>query len=494
MRLSIPLAAVPFLILAGCTAGPDYAGPAAANAIAPPASFARNGGTPMAAPGVANWWTVLNDPLLDRLEADALGANSDAAMVAARLRQARASLRSERANGSPSGNAQATVLHARLPGVDLGTSDSENGQGDGQQDSGSDGDENQSLTFYNLGFDASWEIDLWGGQRRSVEAARAQAEAAEASLADAQVALTAEVAQTYVNLRDRQQRIALAAQSAERQSMLLDLVHQRHSAGTASALDVEQQRDLLEQAGAARVPLTAERDAYLNALAVLTGRAPGELDAQLSPLGPVPLPPAEVAVGDPAALLQRRPDVRAAERQYAAATARIGVIEAARFPSLSLMGLVGLGGTSVGDVVDPDSLAALALPRLTWNFLDFGRSDAKVEQARGVQDEAAARYRGAVLKALQDSEDALARFGARRQTTASALRSLATARRTEALMRQRFEGGTATRLQVLDAERQRIGAEQTLSQATAAMTGDFVALQKALGLGWQDARSQPKAN
>lgn len=483
MRHFLTLAAVTPLILTGCVAGTDYAGPAGAHAVAPPSRFVRGGDVAETTPAVSKWWTALDDPLLDQLVTDALAANTDTAIASARLRQARASLRTERLKSRPTFSTQATVLHATLPGVDLGTEDSES---DGPQDSqGESGSE--TLNFYNLGFDASWEIDLWGGQRRNVEAARAQAAAAQANVADAQVAITAEVAQAYVNLRDRQQRIALSRQSAERQSAMLALAQQRYARGTASALDVEQQRDLLEQASAAQVPLSAERDAYLNALAVLTGRAPGELDGQLGAAAAMPLPPAQVAIGDPAALLQRRPDVRAAERRYAAATASIGVAQAARFPRLSFMGLIGLGGTRIGDVVDPDSLAALAVPRLTWNFFDFGRNAAQVEQARGVQDEAAAQYRGAVLKALQDSEDALTRFGARRQTTASAIRSVATARRAETLVRQRFEGGTATRIQVLDAERRRIGAEQTLSQANAAMTSDFVALQKALGLGWQDA-------
>ncbi|WP_172451964.1 TolC family protein, partial [Sphingobium sp. SA916] len=200
---------------------------------------------------------------------------------------------------------------------------------------------------------------------------------------------------------------------------------------------------------------------------------------------PVPLPPAQVAVGDPAALLRRRPDIRAAERQFAAATARIGVAEAARFPSLSFMGLIGIGGTDPGDLVDLDTLAAIAMPRLSWSFLDFGRNAARVGQAEGVRDEAAAQYRQAVLNALRDGEDALSRFGARRLSVASAARSKASAERAAALMRQRFEAGTATRIQLLDAERQSLSAAQALTQGTAAMTADYIALQKALGLGWQ---------
>jgi NodT family efflux transporter outer membrane factor (OMF) lipoprotein len=473
---------LPLSGLAACTVGPNYKDATAAGAVVPPAQFARANDPAVAgtqALDVSAWWKAMGDPTLDQLEEQALAANPNVAIAQARLRQARASVRSERANAAPSVNASAIALHAKVPGVDLGSSDSDSSD----SDSGSD---SQSLNFYNLGFDASWEVDLWGGKRRGVEAARAQLDAAQANVADAQVALTAEVAQAYVTLRERQQRLALVDRDAQAQRQTLELTRQRRAAGTASELDLEQQRDKLEQSEAARLPLAADRDAYLNALAVLTGQAPGALDATLATAGPVPLPPASVPVSDPESLIRRRPDVRAAERQYAAATARIGVAEAARFPSLSFMGLIGIGGTHVDDVVDPDNLAAIALPRLSWNFLDFGRTASQVEKAKGAQDEAAAQYRAAVLKALQDSEDALARYGASRQTAASAARSLATADRSTALMRQRFAAGTGSRIQLLDAERQSLSAAQALSQANGAMTANFAALQKALGLGWHE--------
>jgi NodT family efflux transporter outer membrane factor (OMF) lipoprotein len=470
MRSSIFI--LPLACLAGCTVGPNYQGPASAGAVAAPERFAR--GQPdltVQAPAAAQWWSALGDPVLDTLETQALAASPNVAIAQARLRQARASLRSEKASALPNGNAQSVYLHAKVPGVNLGQSDGDT------QDNGSGSE--------TLGFDASWEVDLWGGKRRGTEAARAQLDAAQANLADAQVSLTAEVAQAYVNLRDRQQRLALAQDATARQRDLLTLVTQARAQGTASELDLEKQRDQLEQAQAAMLPLLAERDAYLNALAVLVGQAPGALDPVLAGQAPVPLPPADVAVGDPAALVKRRPDVRAAERQYAAATAKIGVAEAARFPSLSFMGLIGSGGSNPGDVFDTDNLAAIAVPRLSWNFLDFGRNAAQVEQARGVQDEAAAQYRAAVLKALQDCEDALARYGAQRQAVQSAGRSLASAEHTQALMRQRFEAGASARNELLTAEAQRIASAQTLTQANAAMTADFVALQKALGLGWR---------
>lgn len=475
MRSSIFI--LPLVCLAGCAVGPDYQGPASAGAVAAPGRFARAQPDLAAqAPAAAQWWTALGDPVLDTLETQALAASPNVALAQARLRQARASLRSERANALPNGNAQSIYLHAKVPGVNLGETEGE------PQDGGSD---SQSLDFYNLGFDASWEVDLWGGKRRGTQAARAQLDAAQANLADSQVSLTAEVAQAYVNLRDRQQRLGLAQDATERQRDLLALVTQARTQGTASELDLEKQRDQLEQAQAAMLPLEAERDAYLNVLAVLVGQAPGALDPVLQAQAPVPLPPADVAIGDPASLIQRRPDVRAAERQYAAATAKIGVAQAARFPSVSFMGLIGIGGTHPGDVLDTDNLSAIAVPRLSWNFLDFGRNAARVEQARGVQDEAAAQYRATVLMALQDCEDALARYGTRRQAVQSAARSLASADHTQALMHQRFQAGVSTRNEWLQAQARRIASAQTLAQANAAMTADFVALQKALGLGWE---------
>lgn len=481
MRSSIFI--LPLACLAGCTVGPDYQGTASAGAVAAPERFARaQPDLAVQAPAAAQWWTALGDPVLDTLETQALAASPNVALAQARLRQARASLRSERANAAPNANVQSIYLHAKVPGVNLGQGESGSESGGETQDGGSD---SQSLDFYNLGFDASWEVDLWGGKRRGTEAARAQLDAAQANLADSQVSLTAEVAQAYVNLRDRQQRLALAQDATGRQRDLLTLVTQARTQGTASELDLEKQRDQLEQALAAVLPLEAERDAYLNALAVLVGQAPGALDPVLAAQAPVPLPPASVTVGDPAALIQRRPDVRAAERQYAAATAKIGVAEAARFPSLSFMGLIGIGGTHPGDLLDTDNLSAIAVPRLSWNFLDFGRNAAQVERAKGVQDEAAAQYRAAVLKALQDCEDALARYGAQRQAVQSAARSLASADHTQALVLQRFQAGVSTRNELLQAQARRIASAQTLTQANAVMTADFVALQKALGLGWQ---------
>lgn len=470
-------------LLAGCTLGPNYAGPPKALPDAPtPATFVRADGTSVtAAPPVADWWKPLGDPLLDDLIARALASNTDVAAGEARLRQARAALGQERANAGPSVSASALYAHAHVPGLDLGSSDT----GSGGEGSGEGGSGSTDLNLYNLGFNASWEVDLFGGQRRAVEAARASLEGAEASLADVQVSLAANVAKSYLDLRDRQQRMALGQQSIAWQEEALVLTRQRLERGTATAMEVAQAEGQLASARAQIAPLAAERDAFLNALAVLTAQAPGTLDASLGAGGEIPLPPASVPVGDPARLIANRPDIRAAERQLAADTARIGQAEAARFPRLSFMGLIGIGGTRISDLSKLDDFTALAAPQLSWSFLDFGRSKAKVRQTEAVRDEAEARYRGAVLTALRDAEDSLARFREDRVTVAALARASEKAALTESLTAQRFQAGTATKVALLDARRSRSSAEQNLVSARAALTADYVAIQKALGLAWR---------
>ncbi|MET3439177.1 efflux transporter outer membrane subunit [Sphingomonas sp. 1185] len=479
------LSLIPLLLLGACTVGPNYAGPpkAIGSAATPPAGFVRADPTlATTAPAVADWWTTLNDPMLTWLEEQALASNPNVAVAQARLKQARSALRLERANQAPNANASATYLHADLPALNLGGG-GEQGGANGNASGGSGG--GTSVDFFNLGFDASWEIDLFGGRRRTVEAARASAAAAEANVADAQVSLSADVAQAYIGLRDAQQRLILARDASRMQRDTLNLTLQRFNNGAASQLEVERLRNQVESTDAQILPLSASVETYLNALAILIGEAPGTLDQRLGQPGKVPLPPAQVAVGDPTALLQRRPDIRAAERNLAAQTARIGVAEAAKFPRLNLMGIIGIGGTSLDALTDLDNLVTLGAPMLQWNVLNFGRANARVGQAEGARDEAEAQYRGVVLSALRDAEDALSRFRARRNTVATLARAKASADRSAMLMQQRYRAGTATLIDTLDAERQRVSADQSLSQAVAGLTNDYVALQKALGLGWR---------
>ncbi|MBK4738044.1 efflux transporter outer membrane subunit [Noviherbaspirillum sp. DKR-6] len=456
-------------LLAACSAvGPDYHG---APATSTPAAFTRAFDESPAAP-LATWWAALGDHELDTLVARALQSSPTLPSVRARLLRARAALQATRANAAPNVSASALYAHARLPSLPLGGGNS----GGGSSPS--------SLNLYNLGFDASWEIDLFGGQRRAAESAQAALGAAEAQLADAQVSLSAEVAQAYVNLRATQARLALAAAAIQRQTRVLQLTEQREAGGTASKLDVARLRNQLEATRADVAPLEAQRDAYSDALAFLVGAMPGTLDAELAQVTPLPLPPAQVAVGDPAALLQRRPDIRAAERVLAARSAAIGQAEASRFPRLSFLGLIGIGGTTPGSLSQLDDFTVIAAPQLRWSFLDFGRGAARVKSAEADRDEAEAQYRVAVLGALRDAEDALSRYSKRRVAVATAARAKGAADEAAMLMRARLRAGTANLIEMLDAERQQIAAEQNLLAAEAGLTGDFVSLQKALGLGW----------
>ncbi len=459
--------AVPFA-LAGCVVGPNYAGPPAVvpEAVQAPA-FVRAGDASSAIPE-AHWWTALNDSHLTTLIQTALAATPDAQVAQARVRQARASLRQQKAGLLPTTSTSAlalgsqgltTVLTGPVPG-------------------------GGALDLFSVGFDATWELDLFGGQRRAVEGARAQAQAYEDDLEAAEVSLSADVAQAYIALRDDQQQLALSQRNAELEAKMLDLVQKRRAGGAASDLDVERLNTQLQNTRASLVPLSAEIVGQLDRLAVLTAQAPGALDAELSAPALPPAPPAVIAVGDPAALLRRRPDVRAAERRLAQKNAVIGQRTADLFPKVSLLGDVGFMSTDPTHLLDAGSLAYAGAPILQWSPFDFGRIHAKIGQAQAGRDEAEATYRKTVLGALEDAETALARYARQRDSVASLERVKASADRAAALESLRVQGGTAAATDMLDVEARRVQADLGLEQAKAQLALDFVALQKSLGLGW----------
>ncbi len=326
--LSAVAAAAAMLLLAGCTTvGPDYAGaPAVATDALRQARFHRDDSTIAAttgasadisndasAPVASRWWRALDDSTLDALVVQALRQSPTLQAAEARLRSARAAFNAQEANGRPKGSASALGAGVwQGPGTDHET----------------------SLHLYSIGFDATWEVDLFGGTRRAVESASAQAQAVQADLADAQVSLTAEVASTYVGLRAQQARQALLRDTAAVDAQALTLVRQRRDQGVATADDVEQRAQQAEATQASLADVAAEITASLDQLALLTGQAPGTLDDALAAATPaLPHAPDRVAIGDPAALLQRRPDIRAAERRLAGRTAQIGQETAKYFPS-----------------------------------------------------------------------------------------------------------------------------------------------------------------
>jgi NodT family efflux transporter outer membrane factor (OMF) lipoprotein len=450
-----------FLLLSGCVVGPDYKAPPAMA----PVAFNRAADA-VTSPPPSRWWVALGDKQLDRLIDDAFAASPDLAIAAARLRQSRATLGRDRANLLPTTNTAAAYLQTKGLTNALGAGSS------------------QALDFYYIGPNASWEIDLFGATRRSIEGARAQADAAQANLEDAHVSLAAEVAQDYVALRDLQKRTALARQNVDVESRMLALRQMQRAGGTASDLDVERLLNQLQSTRAQAIPLRAQIADELDRLAILTNRAPGDLDQALTPPAPVPRPPAVVAVGDPAALLRRRPDVRAAERMMAQKNALIGQRTADYFPKVELLGNIGFGANQFSSVFNAAAFSYAAAPILQWRPFDFGRTQASVNEARGERDEAFASYRKTVLAALADAETALAIYANQRDSVTSLTSVEASADRAARLTQLRVEGGTATTLDQLNAETTRVAAQSNASQARAQLTEDFIRLQKALGLGW----------
>jgi NodT family efflux transporter outer membrane factor (OMF) lipoprotein len=468
MGARILFAGLPALALGACTAGPDYAPPPAAAAPALKAGkFLRAGDAQAVAP-VARWWDGLGDAALAGLIDKGLRESPSLAAAEARIRQARASLAGARGNMLPALSAGATYVRADLPDNALGT--------------GSSG----AIDLFNIGVDARWEADLWGGRRRGVERAEAGAGAAAARLADAQVSLSAEIARTFVLLRAREASLALLDARHAAEEAMAELARQRLARGTVSAPAVETAQIQLRRTESDMAAAAAEATVLRDTLAVLTGGAPGTL-AELGP-GPIPMPPAQVAVGDPAAMLARRPDIRTAERELAAANAQIGVEEARRFPQISLLGLIGIGGTGMDDLFDSSQVLAGALPRLSWTFLDFGRTRAAVQGARAGRDAALAEYQAAVLSALQDAEASLARFGAARTGFSRALDAKGHAERIAAFQDQRATAGTIARGEALEARRAVIDAQLAETDKRAGVTIAYVALVKSLGLGWENAR------
>jgi NodT family efflux transporter outer membrane factor (OMF) lipoprotein len=468
MRAQFSLLSFTALLLAGCAVGPDYNGPPA---VAPQAekaaAFNRAALVPTAAtPPASRWWEALNDAELNRLVARALDASPSVKAAEARLRQSRAGLDQQKANELPTSSATAAYLHVQSPSL-------------GALSGGSN-----SLNFYTVGLDASWELDIFGGTRRAIEAASAQADASQADLADLHVSLAAQVVQAYAGLRDQQQRLALSRQEAAMEETILNLTEQRRQHGAASDADVERLRVDLETTRGTVIPLQAQIDASLDELAVLTGQAPGALDQELSTPTPLPGVPATVSVGDPAALLRRRPDIRKAERNLAAANAKIGQQVANYFPKVQLLGDLGFGATEPGRLFNSNSFTPLAAPILQWNVLDFGRTAAKVDQAKGGRDEAEANYQAAVLGALQDAETSLSRYGHQRENLVSLARIKSSADHSLALTRQRYEAGAASQIALLDDTRSQLSAEQNLAAGQAQLLADYASLQKSLGLGW----------
>ncbi|EEA02593.1 RND efflux system, outer membrane lipoprotein, NodT family [Burkholderia sp. H160] len=468
-------------LLSACTVGPNYRGaPAVAPEAASAATFVRTPakGNVTSAPAPRQWWLALDDPQLNTLVAAAFAHNPDLRAAQARLRASRAQLQQQRAAEFPKLTADAAAVRTREPDLSAFSS----GSGSSAASSG-----RGPLSLYTAGFDASWEIDLFGGTRRAIEAASAQSEAVDADLADAQVSLAAEVAEAYISLRDQQQRLAIAQRTADLQQQMFALTEQRRAGGTAADVDVERLTTQVENTRATLMPLAAQVEISLDQLAVLTGKAPGALDAELAGSHALPTVPASVPVSDPASMLSQRPDIRAAERRLASSNAQIGEHIADFFPKLTLYGDLSFTAGDPAHLFRKANATWLGAPYLSWNVFDFGRTLGAVHGAEASRDEAIANYEKSVLAALQDANDGLSRFGHQREHLATLQKVQASAVRSADLTRQRYRAGTTSLVDLLDTQRVEFAAQQDVVSGQAELLKDFVSLQKSLGLGWSQS-------
>ncbi|AWH20970.1 efflux transporter outer membrane subunit [Stenotrophomonas sp. ZAC14D2_NAIMI4_6] len=486
------------LLLAGCMLGPDYVKPELAGAATAQAQLHRapQAGVQPASPP-SQWWRALHDPLLDQLVDEALRNSPDLRAAQAKLLASRALQRQRRAEQLPSVGAAAGYANIKAPDSlensvrGLGENIAGVAEANGRPQEAAQlrqqfADLNLDTELYVAGFDASWELDLFGRRRRAAEQAAAEAEANAAALADAQVQLAAELAQVYLGFRSSRERIALAEDNLRAAEQGLQLTRQRRQRGADSDLQVERAQAQLQQQQAALPPLRAQADEARDVLALMVGREPGALDARLAVDQPLPRLPANVPVDDAGALIQRRPDVRKAERELAASSAQIGQALSAYFPQVTLLGTIGAGATSASDL-GRDSAATIVAPFLRWSLFDFGVNKARVAQARAGNQARLAAYESSVLAALQDANTALARFGAAREQLQASERAQASAERSLALMTQRRQAGATSQIDLLDVQRQRLQAQDGAAQARLQLLVRYVALQKSLGLGWQEA-------
>ncbi len=442
--------------LSGCAApGPTYQAPE-------PTTPAAWRGAPEAAasdPAVlAQWWRLFHDPVLDALVADALAANSDLASASAKLREARARRGLASANLAPTVTASGSA--SRL-------------------EAGNGLDRNS----FAAGIDASWEIDVFGGGKRELEAAAADYQASAENVYGARVSLVAEVARNYIVLRTTERRLALTEANLTAQQELYRITGWRHQAGLVSGLDEIQALTELERTSASMSGLYTTIDATRNQLSLLLGRAPGELPDRLAT--PAKIPVADVVgAGIPADTLRQRPDVRAAERRLAAQTARLGVAEAARYPSFRLGGSLGLNAASLASMVSKDATSLSLLAGITAPIFDAGRIRGTIEVQDALLEQARLSYQAAVLAALQEVENALVNLSNTRATNAALTRAAASARSAFELARQSYAAGLADFQTVLGSQRTVLGLEDQLAASAGEVSAAQIQLYKALGGGW----------
>lgn len=459
-QLSLLLALSFWLLLSGCAkVGPDYVEPAQEL----PASWqaGSDGGLNAGQPDLAllaEWWTFLGDPLLRDLIVQAIAGNLDLQQAKFRLAEAHAQRDLSAAGLHPGLDFSGSVTRGRSGGTDS--------------------------TRYSLGFDAAWELDIFGGLRRSVEAAEAQLAASREDLRDVLVTLTAEVALNYIDMRTFQARLQIAYRNLSAQEETYALTEARYLAGLSSELALQQAKYLVSGTRGQIPNLRTGLARTENLLAVLLGRPPGSLDERLLAMAPLPKLPPSVAVGIPADVLRRRPDIRRAERSLAAQTALVGAAVADLYPSFTLGGSIGLDALSAGKLFNSSSRSSSFGPRVNLPIFDGGaiRSNIRIQSSR--QEAALAEYQGTVLAALQEVEDSLTAYAREQERNLALHESMEAARQASTLAEIQFQAGLVNFSEVLIARGSLLSFEDQLAQSTGTMTINLIRLYKALGGGW----------
>lgn len=456
MTRSWMLLALPAL-LAGCSLRAPYQAMQPAPVVvrnADPALFAAD-------PYDAQWWRQFDDPVLAQLEEDVLRSNHDVRMAVARVDQARAIFRDVELDQFPSGGVGVSVDRRQqvIPGFS---------------------EEARRTTTYRGGFDAFWEVDLFGGVRSAVRSAAATAEGLDASLDAVRVIVAAEAARNYFELRGLQQQLAVAERSLVNQRETLRLTEVRRNAGLGEEQDVASAAARVAGIEAALSPIRFAIATRAHALAVLTGVRPGELAVDLSPRAYPPLARL-LSIGDPAQLLRRRPDVRAAERRVAAATAREGIAAADLLPRVTVSGFLGFIAGRGSLFGKADSRAWSVTPALSWAALDLGSARARLRGVEAATRESLAGYEQTLLRAIEEAENALIAYREQQTRLISLGEQARESGRAAAIARVRYREGVADFLALLDAERTQLQAEDAVAQAEAGVFTSVVAVYKALG-------------
>ena len=499
--------AVSTVALAGCTVGPDYRRPD----VLTPGAYQEVGGRkdaplsqPAAAPmdeaQVASWWKQFHDPVLDSLVERAMAGNLDLKTEVARIRQSREQEVVAGAAGLPhvgtaanalriNTNASNSVLSSLTQGAG-GAAGAAAGAAAGGAAAGAAGatesEAPSHIDNFAVAFDATWEIDVFGGVRRSVEAARAGTQAMIWAKRDGQVSLTAEVASDYLQLRSLQAQIAIAQGEIVSQQATFAIIHQQAQTGFVTRLNVNQQQAQV-QATIAMVPqLQAQARGQIHALGVLVGEDPEALAPELDHPKNNDLPgvPQTLPVGLPSDLLRRRPDVREAERQLAQATANVGVQVANLYPKFNILALGALTSPTFHDVFNANSGTSAGVGLIQWPIFQGGQIRGNIRSARAQQDQAYYNYQKTVLTALQDVEDSLARYQADQRRIIAQKASVDASANSLTIARQQYEVGLVTFINVLLAEQTDLNARNGLVQDEGQIAVDLTSLYKALGGGW----------